>query len=184
MALAMAMDFLSKSDFNRQPIEVGLRFRLLIREGVAMGAYHDNWHFIHDADLIKKISIDGKGWIHDGLVKLAKRHGFKHSFRREFNVKTRFLDNVAVRPISNIVVLLRRGIPVLVSFKKGRGGHLVLLVGFRYLDVGRPSGLTLSVVRFYYHDPDARSHRSGAFRFISTAQFLKRWKGKIVVVQK
>ena len=125
----------------------------LIREGASIGA-RDPKH----------------GWIHDGLVTLAKRHGFKKSFRKEFP------DSKKGEALSYMIVLLRREIPVLISIRAKSGGHLVLLVGFAPLDAKRLHG-------FYYHDPDSRSRKVGAYKFISTKNFLKIWKGRIVVVQ-
>ena len=173
VALAMAMKYLQNP---KQKRSVLFSIEKLIREGIAMGAYHDNWHFIHDADLIRTLRINGKGWIHDGLVGLAKRHGFGKSFRKEWDLrKNKNLSKTNI--LRYIVVLLQNNLPVLASVKTKRGGHLILLVGFRYLDIGCSGG-------FFYHDPDARSRGSGAFRVISTARFLKRWKRRIIVVKK
>ena len=124
-------------------------------------------------------------WIHDGLVGLAKRHGFGKSFRKEWDLRKiknpspRQTEQSATNALRHIVVLLQNNLPVLASVKTKEGGHLVLLVGFQ--NAARRGKTSEG---FYYHDPDARSRRGGAFRFISKTQFLKRWKGRIIVVKK
>src|SRR3989338_7880868 len=142
------------------------------REGFVAGTLQQ---LIHEGNSIG--ARDPKyGWIHDGLVGLAKRHGFGKSFRKEWDLrKNKNLSKTNI--LRYIVVLLQNNLPVLASVKTKKGGHLILLVGFRYLDIGCSGG-------FFYHDPDARSRGSGAFRFISTARFLKRWKRRIIVVKK
>src|SRR3989344_2190699 len=68
-ALKMAMDFLEnvRSSSLRHPTSK-LDLDDLIKKGVALGAY--------------KPDI---GWVHDGLVLLAKEFGFKNSFRKEWS---------------------------------------------------------------------------------------------------
>lgn len=128
----------------------------LINEGVAIGA-RDPKH----------------GWIHDGLVALAKKHGFKKSFRKEFDVESRASNNAA---LSYMIELLKLGIPILVSMRFKSGGHLVLLTGYRYLGVRHLSG-------FFYHDPNAKSRKTGTHKYISTSEFLKKWKGRLIIVK-
>lgn len=131
----------------------------LINEGVSIGA-RDPLH----------------GWVHDGLVVLAKRHGFKKSFRKEWPTKSFNNAKTQTQLLRYLVVMLKRGVPVLASMRFKSSGHLVLLTGYRYLGVRRVEG-------FFYHDPNSKSRKSGAHKFISTSEFLKKWKGRIIVVQ-
>ncbi|OGF74311.1 hypothetical protein A3J56_02335 [Candidatus Giovannonibacteria bacterium RIFCSPHIGHO2_02_FULL_46_20] len=151
------------------------------REGFVAGTLQQ---LIHEGNSIG--ARDPKyGWIHDGLVGLAKRHGFGKSFRKEWDLRKiknpspRQTEQSATNALRHIVVLLQNNLPVLASVKTKEGGHLVLLVGFQ--NAARRGKTSEG---FYYHDPDARSRRGGAFRFISKTQFLKRWKGRIIVVKK
>ncbi len=145
----MAMDFLGKEKrgYKKQPL------LKLIQQGVVLNAYDGRW-----------------GWIHDGLVRLAKENGFKKSFRKEWPHEALQNKTKTKTILRYIVVLLRRGVPVLASVKSETGGHLVLLVGCS--DDG-----------FLYHDPDARVRTEGKFKFIAIEPFLEIWKGRIIVVK-
>lgn len=172
VALAMAMDYVRARKIIRASYIYKNRFgsndtaanqkrardilKKLINEGVAMGVRDPKY-----------------GWIHDGLVMLAKRHGFKKSFRKEFDFGSRTSNNVA---LSYMIALLKLGIPILASVRFKSSGHLVLLTGYSYLGVGHLSG-------FFYHDPNSRSRKVGAHKFISTSEFLKKWKGRLIVVK-
>ena len=68
-ALKMAMDFLNKSPktkFRRRTSKLDD----LIKEGVSYGGYSKE-----------------HGWYHDGLLKIAKNHGFRKSFRKEWSLQ-------------------------------------------------------------------------------------------------
>ncbi|MDP2669358.1 MAG: C39 family peptidase [bacterium] len=129
----------------------------LIKEGLASGAYKP-----------------GVGWVHDGLVALAKEHGFKNSFRKEWPLEgspTSFSAGIA-----GIVSILEENIPVLASVKSETGGHIILLIGYEK---------EREIVKgFYYHDPDAKDRESGQNKFINKEDFLRFWKGRIIVVKK
>ena len=144
-ALAMAMDSL------RRPTSKLGNLDDLIKEGLASGAY-----------------LNGVGWIHQGLVELAKKHGFENSFRKEWAEDKK---NEAVKYLAEF---LKKEIPVLASMKNTGGGHLVLIVG---LEEGGdvPEG-------FYIHDPNAYTRKDGEFKFLNLSEFLKIWKGKVVVI--
>ena len=149
-SLKMAMDFFGNADGN-------LSLDGLIKEGLSLSAYKPN-----------------VGWIHDGLVLIAKKHGFENSFRKEWpNVESSVSNKNGV---GIIVSILEENIPVLASVKSGTGGHLILLIGFK------KEGDALN--GFYYHDPDAKKTSEGMNKFIPAKDFLGLWKGRIIVVKK
>lgn len=142
-ALAMAMEFLAEEKFDLDE---------LIKEGLEINAYLKN-----------------VGWVHQGLVDLAKKHGFKNSFRREWP------EGEKSEAAKRLAEFLEKGIPVLASVKNKTNGHLVLLVGFE------KGGETLR--GFYAHDPDAQNREAGAFKFLGLPQFLQIWKSRVIIVQ-
>ncbi len=156
VALFMVLQFFRK-DISVVPDD-------LITEGLAIGAHNDH------------------GWIHDGLVALARNHGV-HAYREEF--KSRLFDRVAkiitLNPteetltesgMTKIIKTLRSGAPVIVSvlgrFTEGGEYHLVPLVGFEEKD-GKISG-------FYYHEPNAKSEKEGAFQFVEKETLKRFWR--------
>lgn len=143
-ALKMAMEFLG---------EVKISADNLIKEGLKINAYLKN-----------------VGWIHQGLVDIAKRHGFKNSFRKEWP------EDKKNEAIKYLVEFLEKEIPVLASVKNKEEGHLALIVGAE-MKSDLPEG-------FYIHDPDAYNREDGAFKFLNLLKFLEIWKGRIIVLQK
>ena len=138
-------------------------------------------------DLIKKgLQINNAydprfGWVHDGLVALAKSLGFESSFRKEWPIDGGLpageADPTSINESAeNIVSILKDDLPVLASVKSDTGGHLILLIGFE------KEGEKLK--GFYYHDPDAKKADEGKNKFIPLANFLELWKGRIIVVKK
>ena len=136
----------------------------LIIEGLAINAHNEH------------------GWIHDGLVALARNYG-AHAYCQEF--KSRLFDAVkkimTIHPIEEsltedgikkIVETLRSGAPVIASvlgkFNENGEYHLVPLVGFEEKD-GVVSG-------FYYHEPNAERESEGAFQFVDIATFRQFWR--------
>ncbi len=142
-ALKMAMEFLDGEKINLED---------LIKEGLEINAY------------LKNI-----GWIHQGLIDLAKKYGFKNSFRKEWP------EDKKIEAIKSLVEFLEKEIPVLASVKNKEEGHLVLIVGLQR-DGGVPEG-------FYIHDPDAFSAEEGKFKFLDLPEFLRIWKRRIVVIE-
>ena len=151
VALKMTMEF-SDKDTNIPDIDE------LIKQGLALANAYDPKF----------------GWVHDGLVALAKSFGFGSSFRKEWQIDGSPISFSA--GIASIVSILEENIPVLASVKSGTGGHLILLIGFK------KEGDALK--GFYYHDPDAKKASEGMDKFISAKDFLEFWKGRIVVVKK
>lgn len=140
-ALKMAMEFLgSKTNLDE-----------LVKEGLAVGAY-----------------LNGIGWIHQGLVDIAKRHGFLNSFKKEWPIRQ--LAEEKEKATEYLTESLNNNIPVLASVKSISGGHLVLLVG-------------LEKKGFYIHDPDAHNREDGEFKFLNLSKFLEIWKGRIIVLK-
>lgn len=127
---------------------VATRAASLIRMGVRIGAY-DPMH----------------GWRHAGLVRLARRSGFK-SRRFDFANRSGAVAFAALRDEL-------RGGPVIVSIHgnlmAGASGHLVVVTGIR-------SG----AVR--YHDPDSKSRRR-IERTASLARFRNGWRRRGIAVR-
>ena len=136
-ALAMAMEFLDGDKINLDN---------LIKEGLKINAHLKN-----------------VGWIHQGLVDLAKKYGFQNSFRKEWP------EDKKNETIKYFVEFLENDIPVLASVKNKEGGHLVLIVG-------------MEQDGFYIHDPDAYNAEEGRFKFLDLPEFFKIWKGRIIVL--
>lgn len=109
------------------------------------------------------------GWVHDGLVALAKECGFQNSFRKEWPAKS-------AEGINYIVDIISQDIPVIASIKSPTGGHLILLIGFE-----KENGVLKG---FYYHDPDAKDREFGKNKFMAKKDFLSSWKGRIIWVEK
>ncbi|KKT92099.1 MAG: hypothetical protein UW93_C0001G0098 [Parcubacteria group bacterium GW2011_GWC1_45_13] len=143
-AFKMAMEFLGPEKINLDD---------LTKEGLAFGAY-----------------LNGVGWIHQGLIDLAKKHGFKNSFRKEW------LEDKKQDGIGFITENLEKNIPVLASVKNAGGGHIILIVGLKGSGEA-PEG-------FYFHDPNAYRAVEGEFKFLNLPEFLKVWKGRIIVISK
>ena len=85
-AIKMAMEFLGGEKISADD---------LIKEGLKINAYLKN-----------------VGWIHQGLAELAKKHGFKNSFRKKWS-KDKKNDG-----IKYLVELLEKDIPTLTAPKK------------------------------------------------------------------
>ena len=143
VALKMAMDFLgrSKKAYRQKSADD------LINEGISFGG-HSLAH----------------GWYHDALLRIAKKRGFKKSFRKEWP------ENKKEKGVKFILGLLKQEVPVLASLKIGQSGHLVLLAGF--------TGKGL-----FYHDPDFKIRSKGKYRYVSFKNFLPKWKGRIVIIR-
>ncbi len=150
VALKMAMDYVGKDSARYKKSSIDQ----LIDLGAAIHA-HDPEH----------------GWIHNGLIAIAKLNGFKKSYREEWVSEER-IDGV-----ETIVELVAHQVPVLSSMMSRTGGHLVTLVGLVMSKEG-------ACIGFFYHDPNSKDHIKGRFKKISLDQFMKNWKGRIVVVKK
>ncbi len=150
VALKMAMDYLGTGSARHKKSSVDQ----LIDLGMAIHA--------HDPE---------NGWIHNGLVAIAKLGGFKKSYRQEWATKDR-IDGVEI-----IVELLSDKTPVLASMMSRTGGHLVTLVGLMTDAEG-------ACVGFFYHDPNAADRKKGKNKKITLNTFMKDWKGRIVVVKR
>ena len=109
------------------------------------------------------------GWVHQGLVELAKKHGFQNSFKKEWP------EDKKNETIKYLVEFLEKGVPVLASVKSKEGGHIVLMVGME-MNVNEIRG-------FYIHDPDASSSEEGKFKFLNLSKFLEIWKCRIIVLK-
>jgi uncharacterized protein YvpB len=131
------------------------------------------------------------GWIHNGLVVIAKLNGFKRSYRKEWQIqiknkngKVTIDEKEAQKGIRYIVGLLRHDTPVLVSMMSRTGGHLVVVTGFQEDTVYKHSDILENVGMFFYHDPNAKTRNEGKNKKITREDFIKCWKGRIVVVKK
>lgn len=144
-ALKMTMDFLDANSGSPAPDD-------LIKRALAIpGAYSPQ-----------------SGWVHDGLLSLAKQYGFASSFRMEWPEGAGAEDYISG--------LIAKGIPVIASVQSPSGGHLTLLTGVRE-KAGEITG-------FYMNDPDSRDRLSGKDKFIPIADFLALWKRRIIIIKK
>lgn len=150
VALKMAMLALHSPRRSRDE-EGDMGLDELIKRGIELGAYKPNI-----------------GWVHEGLVFLAKKYGFTDSFRKEWAA------DKSADGINFIVDNISQNIPVIASVKSEAGGHLILLTGFEKTDG--------NLKNFYYNDPGAKSISEGKNKIISKDDFLKFWKGRIIVV--
>lgn len=128
---------------------------VLIDEGKDLGAYQE-----------------GVGWVHDGLVQLARKHGIM-LFRKEFKGD----DEMLARGIEEVIGALEAGRLVLVSaargFEDATKPHLVLLTGYE---------ITEGVVQgFFYHDPDYYTQAAGVHQFVSTDRFKRFWRRLAII---
>jgi len=164
----------------------------LIKEGIAINGY-----------------LESVGWKHDGLVELADRHGLI-LIRKEYK-NNNLRAHLAVEPPSGQLLgaaldnggsfedsvadfknLLQAGHPCLVSiatdFNDKSTFHLVLLAGFEANPAplvgrdaqGKDGG---ALVGFYYHDPNAESQETGAYKYITIEDFKKYWRRLAIVVK-
>ena len=130
----------------------------LIEEGREIGAYRE-----------------GVGWMHDGLVALAGRHGLK-LYREEFKDETVEGEQHLEQGIEKIVTALKQGRLVLVSVARGfedaTKPHLVLLTG--------TEGDEGAITGFYYHDPDADTKEAGMNQFVPLEIFKRFWRRLVI----
>jgi len=144
----------------------------LIDEGVVIGGYGEH------------------GWIHDGLVILARNHGL-NAYRQEFKSMT--IDpskrtgrvnerehELAESGIKKITRVLESGMPVIVSihggFKSGGGHHIVVLTG---VNAGKEEE---TVNGFYYHEPNSNDSASGMYAYVDRETFKKHWRKMAIFV--
>ncbi len=135
--LAMLIDFYVD---DAPPVET------LLSEGIALGAYAHN-----------------AGWTYQGLIDVAKRHGFTGSY---YDI-AQLSDSVAMAQLKDDVV----DGPVIVSVHyhfdpKSTIPHLVVI-----------NGITEDTV--YYNDPAAQTGN----KTISVDDFLKAWKKRAVIIR-
>lgn len=140
----------------------------LIEEGIESGAY-----------------IEGVGWRHDGLVKLAKQYG-ANAYRGEYRIrgqsrlpqflKAAYEHVLFLKGLSTVHnVVSRGGVPIVsVTVPGKRDTHLIPLVGY-----GEEGGQT----GFYYHEPAAEVGSGGEYRFMSIAEFHVRWRRLAIYVE-
>ncbi len=128
--------------------------------------------------------IEGIGWAHAGLIRIAHNHGFlaydeefrsiKINIRKKSFEKSDFEEELVTKGIKKIKKTLENGVPVIIScsasFTDKHRPHQVVLVG--YDEAG-----------FYYHEPEARDD-SGANRFVDLETFRKHWRKFAIFLNK
>ncbi|MBI4134429.1 MAG: C39 family peptidase [Candidatus Terrybacteria bacterium] len=128
--------------------EVGT-FSGIIRQGVQLHAY----------------AAKRGGWLHKGLVALAKRNGFRAYAVDDASSSL----SVAIRGLKRE---LAHG-PVLVSvqkyFSSNAGGHLIVVSAFQKS-------------RFFYNEP-ASFTRKGVRRSVGVKRFARGWKKRYIIVR-
>ena len=124
----------------------------LIQEGLAVGAYKQ-----------------GVGWVHSGLVNLAKAHNATGTYRKEF--RSWFWKTFSGASTYYLMRALKNGkVPIVSLTVAGKTDtHLVPLIG--YDNTG-----------FYYHEPAAHSEAEGASHFISYTDFCIRFRRLAIFV--
>ena len=119
----------------------------LIKKGIEVGAYDKRW-----------------GWIHAGLVKLAKHYGYKGRNYDWFNDKPQTAYEKMTKKLK---------LPIATSIHSGlnprKSGHLIVITGIR----GK---------KIYYNDPDSKTRKSIA-RIASLKKFLTGWKRRIIILR-
>ncbi|MFZ3020395.1 MAG: C39 family peptidase [Minisyncoccia bacterium] len=138
----------------------------LIKEGIVIGGY-----------------LDGIGWRHDALVRLAHNYGVP-AYAEEFkSVKVdvaskTFSQNIFENDLLDIGVrrirgAIERNVPVIVSISRQNGSHQIVVVGFED-NLGATTG-------FYINDPDNRLGERKEI-FVPISEFLTEWRKFAVFV--
>ena len=146
----------------------------LIDEGVLIGGYGE------------------RGWIHDGLVALARNHGLS-AYRQEFrsmtiNVVAKTMHasdhehDLIADGLHTIVRALESGMPVIVSvfggFRNGGEYHIIVLTGYeRDHTRGALGG-------FYYHEPNTSDPATGTHAYVNRETFKKYWRKMAIFIRK
>jgi len=140
VSLKMAMDYcgLPKKNVNLSE---------LIKKGVKIGAYDKRW-----------------GWIHAGLVNLAKIYGYAGQNYDWFG-------DTPQKAYAKLVKKFKY--PIIASIHSGldqkNPGHLVVITG-------------ISKEKIYYNDPDSKT-RKNIKRTAPVKKFLKGWKRRIIILK-
>jgi len=133
-----------------------LKIMSLVRKGLQKDGY------------VEKI-----GWKHSVLVDLAGDYGVKMNYQKKFLKKA----DERKRGMVFIERNIRNKKPVIVSvgydFNPLRGGHLVVVRGFR--NVGN------RVLGYYIQDPYPL--RRGNNYFVTKKEFLKGWRGGLIWIE-
>lgn len=145
-SLKMVMAWKNKK-FEKMPVVI------LVNEGLKIDGY-----------------LEEVGWKHKALVDLAGQHGVRMSFvEKFFRTKTQ-----KTKGLGMVNKKLAVGEPVLVSvfykFKKGNGGHVVVLHGLRK-NKNRVTG-------YFIQDPEPGFR--GANYFVPKAEFSANWRGGLI----
>jgi len=145
VALKMALDYFG--------IGENVSVAEMIHDGVKLGGY-----------------IDGVGWRHDTLVRLAEGIGAR-VWREEFKNNI----NAGVVELKN---KLKNGVVPIVSVATNHADastyHLVTLIGYEDSD-----SKDVGDGNFYYNDP---ANKKGEESRVSTSDFARSWRGLVVFV--
>lgn len=160
--LKMVLDYLSEGEFNHSIDDI-------ILEGTTIvGGY-----------------IEGVGWNHAGLIRIAHNHNFL-AYDEEFRSikvntesktfeKSEFENEMLEKGIEKMKKILGEGKPVIISCSKNfdeiHKPHQVVLTGFD--DEG-----------FYYHEPAKNSEEDGAHRQVSFDNFRIHWRKFAIFLSK
>lgn len=150
VSLKMVLEYWHRKDGRNVSPAVGI----LLETGLEIGAYQEN-----------------VGWIHSGLVNIAKRFGYD-GYNRDY-------APISPTPLSpqatweKFLVDFKTG-PVMVSVfgdmdpKSPRAGHIVVVTDFH-------DGLV------FYSNPEEMNEREGR-KALALESFLKGWKQRYIVV--
>lgn len=128
---------------------------------------------------VEKNAYGKNGWIHQGLVDVAKDFGVvlkRKEFRSENKKEQKRLFKEGIREIKNS---LKKDKPVLVSvvkrFSETDKFHMVVLTGFK-ASFGMLKG-------FYYNDTDYQNAGEGKDIFVDISTFKKYWRRLAIFVE-
>lgn len=110
--------------------------------------------------------LKGIGWKHQGIIDLAKKHGVKMAFIKNF-FKSKAQKKKGLGMLNK---KLATGEPVLASMRYKTTGHVVVVIGLRKN--------TNKITGYFIQDPDSgfRGHNY----FLSKKEFLNYWRGGLI----
>lgn len=173
VSLKMVMDFFKRSNLNLEN---------LIEEG-----------------LEEKGFVENVGWVHSGLIKIARKHNF-YGWRRKFLLSPKDLeglkgDDYSLKEIEaqnqdlleegifNLAKSIANNCPVIVSvprgFQKKGFGHLIVLTGVKNWNGGSKAD------GFFYNDPDNEKNIDlpRKNQFVNLKKFSDNWSKRAIFIK-
>lgn len=116
--------------------------------------------------------VEGVGWAHEFLLHTIRLYGI-NGMRYDKKNSPPSPDEMP----DIFGKIIDGGNPILVSMRRGSGGHIVLLTGTRRDENGFLTG-------FFHHDPDVDRVSMGEHKFISLDEFGKCWRQLAIMPEK